>query len=435
MGKKGTRKIQGNELRYFCLASAALLLIAAFAFGTPKEIALGMRDIVLFRDALITDYFELAGYGAAFFNAAMVLLIAIILVEATHLPYTGLTLAALFINTGFGFWGKNPVNIIPIILGTWIYARMHRSHFARYVYTALFGTCLAPFVTELVYVLPWGWQRNLPIAIILGIFIGFILPPLSMHTASMHMGYSLFNVGFSGGILAFIMFCVLKSYGIETEAVFIWKAERHPAILVGTLLYFTATFFLGLYLEKGDIRKAKRIMRHPGRAVADFVMMDSVGATLMNMGIMGLIAEGYILLVGGDLSGPVIGCFLTVFGFSAFGAHPKNYLPVLAGVFLSTFFNKYTLQDAGVLIASMFVVGLSPIAGQFGPVAGVMAGILHSAIVMCTSQMYGGLNLYNNGFSAGWVAIIMVPTMESFMKEFAYRKLRRENRKKEKMEK
>jgi hypothetical protein len=36
--------------------------------------------------------------------------------------------------------------------------------------------------------------------------------------------------------------------------------------------------------------------------------------------------------------------------------------------------------------------------------------------------MYGGLNLYNNGFSCGWVAIIMVPFVESFYKRFEIRK-------------
>lgn len=431
MGKKGKKRIRGNELRCFCLLSAVLLLAAAFLFASPGEILRGMKEIILSRDALITDYFELAGYGPAFFNAGIVLLLAILLIEAVQLPYTGLTLATLFINTGFGFWGKNPVNIIPIIMGTAIYAKAHRSSLARYMYTALFATCLAPFVTELVYILPFSRLWNLLVAVTMGLFIGFILPPLSMHTASMHMGYSLFNVGFSGGTLAFVIFCVLRSHGISSEAVFIWKEGRHPAILVGSLVYFAVAFFYGLYLEKGNIKAEKKIMKHPGRAVADFVMMNSVGATLMNMGIMGLLAECYILLAGGDLSGPILGCLLTVFGFSAFGAHPRNYLPVLAGVVLSTFFSQYSVDTPGILIASLFVVGLSPIAGQFGPIAGIAAGMLHSAIVMCTSQMYGGLNLYNNGFSAGWVAIVMVPAMESFMKEYKYRRLRRENRKKE----
>lgn len=128
------------------------------------------------------------------------------------------------------------------------------------------------------------------------------------------------------------------------------------------------------------------------------------------------------MLIGGDLSGPILGCCLTVFGFAAFGAHLRNYVPVLVGVFLSTAFTVYTPHTPGILIASLFVVGISPIAGQFGPIAGVFAGMLHSAIVMCTSQMYGGLNLYNNGFSAGWVAIIMIPILESFMDRYKKRK-------------
>lgn len=50
----------------------------------------------------------------------------------------------------------------------------------------LFGTCLSPLVTE-VFLLPFSNMVNLLIAVALGIFIGFLLPPLSMHTASMHV--------------------------------------------------------------------------------------------------------------------------------------------------------------------------------------------------------------------------------------------------------
>ena len=411
-------KIHGKELKLFSIFSVILLLIAAFASGSPLEIAQGMKTIVFSRDALITDYFELAGYGAAFFNAAIILSICITHVIVLKIPFTGLTMAALFINAGYSLWGKNPVNILPVLMGTWLYARMHKSHMSRYIYTALFGTCLSPFVTEMVYLLPFHWAVNLIFAVLLGIFVGFVLSPLSMHTASMHMGYNLFNVGFSGGILAFVVVCVLKSFGLESESVFIWKAGRPMMIVIGMYLYFAAIIILGLVSCGGDFKNYRKILEHPGRAVADFVIMNGPGATLINMGSMGVIALTYVMLVGGDLSGPVIGAILTVVGFSAFGAHVRNYLPVLLGVFLSTFLTQYTASTPGILLAAMFAVGLSPIAGQFGVIPGIIAGFLHSAIVMCTSSMYGGLNLYNNGFSAGWVAIIMIPVLESFMKHF-----------------
>lgn len=417
--------IRGNELRYYCFFSMLFLFVAAFLFASPQELWMGMQTIIRSRDVLITDYFELAGYGPAFLNAGIMMLISLALIEYGKLPYTGMTLAAIFISVGFGFWGKNPINIIPILFGTWIYAAAHNARFSRYVYTALFATCLAPFVTELVFILPFSHELNLMFAMFIGVFFGYVIPPLAMHTASMHMGYSLFNVGFAAGSFAFVFYCILKTHGIESEAVFIWKTGRHPAIIAVLAVYFIATFIWGAYLERGRFEGLIRILRHPGRAVADFVMMDGVGNTLMNMAIMGLVAEVYLVFVNGDLSGPILGCILTVYGFSSFGAHVKNYLPVLFGVALSTLFSNQDPNTPVILIASFFCVGLSPIAGQFGPIAGIAAGLLHSSVVMCTSQMYGGLNLYNNGFSCGWVAIVMIPIVESFMKHYEHRKQRK----------
>ena len=186
--------------------------------------------------------------------------------------------------------------------------------------------------------------------------------------------------------------------------------------------YFLLTFLYGLYLCEGRVKGILEVWKHPGRAVADFVLMEGVGSTLMNMALVGALCTTYICLVGGDFSGPVVGAILTAFGFSAFGAHVRNYTPVLLGVFLSTFLNRFTPTTPGVQLAAAFAVGLAPIAGRFGVIAGILAGMLHTAIVMCTSQMYGGLNLYNNGFSAGWVAVIMVPAIESFLMEYERRK-------------
>ena len=47
----------------------------------------------------------------------------------------------------------------------------------------------------------------------LGILIGFVLPPLATHAHYAHQGYSLYNVGFAGGIIATVIVSVLKSFG------------------------------------------------------------------------------------------------------------------------------------------------------------------------------------------------------------------------------
>ena len=415
-------KIKGKEMKLFIYASALLLYIAAFLLASPKEIIQGMKIIIWSKDALITDYFKLAGHGGAFFNAALVLTIGICLVNIAKLPFTGITTAALAIDVCFGFWGKNPVNILPIFLGVLLYAKIHKASIGRYLYTALFGACLGPMVTEVMYKLPFSFEIRLIITIIIGILIGLMLPPLSAHTVSMHMGYNLFNVGFSGGILAFGIVCLMRSFSLEIEPAFIWQEGIHSGITIGVYGYFIVTFLYGLWLRDGKISRLWKIFKHPGRAIADFVIMDGPGATLMNMALVGIVTQTYILLIGGDLSGPVQGAVFMAFGYGAFGAHIKNYFPVLCGVFLSCFFTQYIPTTPGIQIAAIFAVGLAPIAGQFGPIAGIAAGFLHAAIVMYTSQMYGGLNLYNNGFSCGWVAIIVVPLIESFMARFEHRR-------------
>ena len=425
MNERLLKKIKGKEMKLFVYATALILFATAFFLASPKEIMQGMITIIHSKDALITDYFKLAGYGAAFFNAALVLTIEIFLIRLAKLPFTGMTIAALSINVCFGLWGKNPVNMIPILLGVFLYAKIQRASMSRYLYTALFGACLGPVVTELMYALPFPYVGKIIITLGIGIFIGIMLPPLSAHTVSMHMGYNLFNIGFSAGILAFVIVCVMRSFAREFAPVFIWQEGVHWGITTGVYLYFILTFFYGLWISKENIKGFWKITRHPGRAIADFVIMDGPGRTLMNMAAVGLIGETYILLIGGDLSGPVQGSVFMAFGYAAFGAHVKNYLPVLLGVYLSTFFTQYSPDTPGIQIAALFAVGLSPIAGQFGVIAGIIAGMLHTTIVMYTSQMYGGLNLYNNGFSAGWVAIIVIPLAESCIQRFENKKRKR----------
>jgi len=421
MAEAVRKKLEGVELKIFCVFSIVMLFVAGMAGmkwedGGRWTIIEGLWTIMVSRDALITDYFELAGYGAAFINSMIVMAIGFGLLCVERVKFTGMTMAAFFINMGYGLWGKNPVNILPIILGALLYVRLHRVQLSSCIYTALFGTCLAPLVTELVFILPFGRGINLLFAVGVGMAIGYVLPTFSRHTATMHKGYNLFNVGFAAGVIAFVLVCVLKSFGIESGSVMIWKEESPLWLVIGLFGYFLLTFFYGLFLNGGKLKAVLKIWRHSGRVAADFVLLEGAGSTLMNMGSVGTLCCVYICLIRGDFSGPVVGAILAAFGFAAFGTHVKNYLPVLLGVYLSTLFSRFQAAMPSMQLAAIFVVGLAPIAGKFGLVPGIVAGMLHSAIVTCTTDMYGGLNLYNNGFSAGWVAIVMVPMLEGHKK-------------------
>ena len=71
----------------------------------------------------------------------------------------------------------------------------------------------------------------------------------------------------------------------------------------------------------------------------------------------------------------------------------------------------------GVLLAALLCTGLAPIAGRFGWIWGVVAGFIHMCVVQHTSGLQGGMNLYNNGFTAGLVCVLLVPIIEALAPE------------------
>ena len=67
------------------------------------------------------------------------------------------------------------------------------------------------------------------------------------------------------------------------------------------------------------------------------------------------------------------------------------------------------------LLAALFGTTLAPISGYYGSLAGVVAGFLHMALVMNIGYLHGGMNLYNNGFSGGFTAAILVPIYDAIL--------------------
>ena len=127
------------------------------------------------------------------------------------------------------------------------------------------------------------------------------------------------------------------------------------------------------------------------------------------MGVLGLLSTGYVLAVGGDLNGPVIGAILSVAGFGGFGKHAVNCVPVVAGVLLATILQNGDPAASGILLAALFSTTLAPISGSFGWHWGIVAGAIHVSAAQTVGVLHGGLNLYNNGFAAGFVAALVAP--------------------------
>lgn len=394
--------------------TAISMILFAFAFDTPIGIAQGIWKMILHPDGLIVDYSSVGGFGAMFMNAGLIMAVSIVIVKLSRVTANGATIACIFLMAGFSMFGKNIVNIWPIILGVYLYSKAQKEHFSRYVYIALYGTALAPLITE-VMMAASSVPSKIVFSLLAGALIGFLLPPLASYCLRVHQGYNLYNVGFAAGLVGTMIVSVMKSFGFEVTSQLVWTYENNP-LVVGYMLTLSAVLMVtGLLMQK-DKRAIKRIYRHSGRLVADFILLDGLPVTLFNMGSLGIFATAYILITGGSINGATMGGILTIIGFGAFGKHLRNVIPVVAGVYLGSLVKMWNINDPSVQLAALFGTSLAPISGQFGWQYGVLVGFLHSSMVLNTSILHGGLNLYNNGFSAGLLALIIVPVIESIKK-------------------
>lgn len=420
--KKGwTRKKQFLLLMVMPL----YFMVVGLALQPLGEILPGLAALIREPDFLITDYFVIGGVGAAFMNAGLLTMLLLWLLYKMGVEVDGHTITSSFLMFGFSLFGKNLLNIWTIFLGAWMYARFRRESFRSYIYVALYGTSLSPIITEMlqIQVIP-AWAR-LAVSLLVGLIIGFVLPPLSAHTKKSHMGFSLYNVGFSGGIIATVIVSVMKSFGLKIRTRLIWQEGVHPFLLIMLCLFFLAMIGAALAADKREAWSAYvRILKTSGIGAADYLQKEGMFPTMFNMGVNGLFATLLLVFTGGDLNGPTIGGILTIAGFSATGKHLRNIVPVMAGVCIAGAAKLWDITDPSSILALLFSTTLAPVAGEFGVLAGILAGFLHSSVAIHVGIVYGGMNLYNNGFAGGLTAIFLVPLLQSLRETKGSRVLR-----------
>ena len=396
-----------------------VFILFALILDTPGNIVQGLWRIVSSRAILITDYVELGGIGATLINAMAIGSLSVALLVRTGVKPNGAIIMALWLTTGFAFFGKNLFNMLPVTTGVWLFSKYQKEPFMNYSLTALLAATVAPVVSEISF----GGMLNFPISIIfgilMGIFAGFIFPPISAYVIRIHGGYMLYNLGFTGGLIACFVATVLKSFGVEIASVSIWSENYTFALAI--FLYIISAMLIGFGMHSsGGIKNVWEVlwgtMQQPGRLITDFYFQYENKA-FVNMGVLCAAATTLVLLIGGDLNGPTIGGIFTIVGYGAFGKHLRNTAPVVAGALLATQLNMWNPTDPGNMLAILFCTALAPISGQFGWLWGVIAGFLHVNIAVHVGYLNNGLNLYNNGFAAGIVAMFLIPLIEAFRKD------------------
>lgn len=377
----------------------------------------GMLKIFTSPTILLTDFLLIGGVGASFVNAAIVGFINLYLLKHFKLRINGLLIAAFMTVMGFSFFGKHVFNVIPIYLGGYLYTKYQKIAFKDIILAIMLGTALAPIISQISFANIFPQHVALPLGIFVGIFIGFTIVPLSTHMLKFHDGFNLYNIGFTSGILGTVLTNIFRSFQISIDPVSIIY-EQSNWLIIG-LLGFLFLYFIvvGIFINRDAVRHFTELFRYKGRLVTDFTHLVGYGITFFNMGVMGLISLLYVVIVKGVINGPIIAGIFTIVGFSAFGKHLKNSLPIMLGVFIAALFLGYNLSSTGIVISLLFSTTLAPIAGHYGWTIGLIAGMLHLVMVTNVGIIHGGINLYNNGFAGGLVAGVLIPIIDAFERE------------------
>ena len=144
---------------------------------------------------------------------------------------------------------------------------------------------------------------------------------------------------------------------------------------------------------------------------------------LMNLGVYGLFILGYYNLIGAPFNGVTFGIVFCMLATCNSGSHPGNVWPIMLGYamashvfqFLSPFFGaEFTqfLHTQSIVVGLCYANGLSPIADEYGWFYGMIAAMMHFCMVTTLPVLHGGMCLYNGGFTAGLVCLLMVPGLE-----------------------
>ncbi len=156
--------------------------------------------------------------------------------------------------------------------------------------------------------------------------------------------------------------------------------------------------------------------------ISDYIAIGGLGAALFNSGLVTFISIGVLYFSHDPINGFTIPTVCLMSGFALFGKNIFNIWPILIGSLLYSLVRKshYGAYSAMGLLATTLSPTVSYIALQDGfnwqnlvmaCVVGVLIGFLLPAIAEYTYKILNGMSLYNMGFAAGLLGMILIPLL------------------------
>ena len=432
------KKILHMNMRRLCLYWALGLIaagiIAALCMGQADNLIADLIYIMLSPDKS-ADYFAYASLGAALVNTGLCGLAVVIVAGIIGAEFNSAMLAAFFLMIGHGTLGKSILNIWPCAIGTAIFFAVSTHDIKDHLYMCIMASCFGPLVSEIMFRYTLGeFDASNPIVtaeaflmvIAVSLIIGALFPKFLRLSLRLNRGYTLFNAGAGGGLLAVLLYFVMYQvfahdvpYALAHDNVIYasYSGSYFGYVNLIVLVLCGATILWGVSLNAGSLKGYRELLFNKTGN-----LLEKYGEPLciINIGISGLfmlaVYDFFILTdmsgVGAGFTGMTTGALLASMSFAAGTETPACTWPIIAGYLLLALIRTVTggvwhpaLQSN--LSSMAFAIGMCPIVLRRGRWQGVAAGLLCSWLVPHMSVFHGGLMLYNSGFTTGIVASVM----------------------------
>ena len=410
----------------------ACFLIAAVCMPDRATMFSGMWQILSQPSKISTNYFSVGGYAATFLNMGLVALTCTLLFVCLKTTANNVSTLAFILTVGFCSWGINLLNIWPTIFGVVIYGLVKKEKMSTLVNAMLFSTGIAPLITDLLVRYPSteviGF--NVPgvlLALAVGFVIGFFLPAGLAHSPKVHKGFDLYSAALPIGMTAFLLNATLfKTMGLDVNAL---STSGDMSVASPVIANVFCCVVFGLCILFAFLLGCKpkdywRLLSDPA-LVTNFSSTYGNATFLMNVGVFGLFILGYYNLIGANFNGITFGIIFCMLATCNSGSHPGNVWPIMLGyVAASTVFGWLSTLVGGtftlpvnaqaICVGLCYAHGLSPIADKYGWKYGFLAAVMHYLLVTSVPTLHGGFCLYNGGFTAALICLILVPELERF---------------------
>lgn len=421
-------------LKLFFAILTGSFLLGAVCMPDRAEMLSGLWQILSQPGKISTNDFALGGYAATFLNMGLVGLCFLALMALTGAKPNNVTTFGFILTLGFSSWGITALNIWPTILGVALYCLAKKEPLGANFNAMLFSTGIAPLITELLVRYPnaeaVGFHLSgALLALAVGIFIGFLIPAGLSHAPAVHKGFDLYSAAVPVCFIAFFLNAMLyKTMGVAlpaAPAAETLQVASRAAVNLFCCILFGAFILLALALgcKPSDYRKLLTAGDHVGSISG--TMGNAV--FLMNAGVYGLFILAYYNLIGASFNAVTFGIIFCMLCACNSGSHPGNVWPIMLGYYLASLLFGWLSTLAGgtfatainaqaICVGLCFANGLSPVSSKYGWFWGMVAGMLHYVLVTSVPNMHGGFCLYNGGFTAAVICVLLIPTLERFCK-------------------